>query len=353
MKPPFAIALILMSFWNATPAFSQGDEQGEYTAPELTEIDGLYDLRQVQINVLIGEFGERGIVDVGNNLDYTRFIRGSEQGGAVERVRTNVFESQNQEFTVTLPAPDSNPAPDNLRPDQAGALDDGIQTQSGAGVAYSIVDSGHGTLDGVFRGSDQASDVDLYSKPELLVVNNRKATIHAGGDVPYQSINYDNRGQAFLNVSWQPTGVNMQIQPTIGANDLINVHLEKLEVSELTRIENVRGVDLPVFSTRKQNGHVLVPNGKSLVIGGLSSRTDRQTERRVPVLGRIPLLGMAFRGRQSETTTRTLFIFVTPTIVDLRELKPSAVNALDFWHRGEWKNRDRIERELDAMSQDL
>ena len=114
-------------------------------------------------------------------------------------------------------------------------------------------------------------------------------------------------------------------------------------------LNNIRGVDLPVFAKRSQTGIVLVPEGQALVIGGLSSQVTRRTERRVPILGRIPIVGILFRGRQSEIQKTHLMIFVAPTIVDLREMSPSATNALDFWRNGSWSNEQAIAEEMRLM----
>lgn len=310
--------------------------------------EGLTDIRQIQINVTIGEFGEQAVREIGNNIDYTRFVRGVEQSGSLERATTNVYDPFNSDFTVTLPVPDTNPPPDNLRPDTAGNLNDGIQAQAGAGFTYGILDADRGTFSGIMRGIETQSDLDLNSRPEVLVRNTGTATIHAGAEVPYQSIKYQN-AVPILDVTWEPTGVKVVLLPTIQPdNNIVDITLTELEVTELSGIQNVRGVDLPVFTKRRQVGSVLVPNEIPAVIGGLSTRLVRKVERRVPYIGEIPILGMAFRGRQNQATTNTLFIFLTPTIVDLRSLERSRIDALDFWRDSEWRNRERIETEVEA-----
>jgi type II secretory pathway component GspD/PulD (secretin) len=130
---------------------------------------------------------------------------------------------------------------------------------------------------------------------------------------------------------------------------MVQLFITKLEVNDVARIDNIRGVDLPVFATRSQAGIVLVPNGQAMVIGGLSSRITRRTERRVPVLGRIPIVGIPFRGRRSEIQNIELLIFVSPTVVDLRKMSPNAQSALDFWRNGSWQNEDTIRTEIDLM----
>ena len=70
---------------------------------------------------------------------------------------------------------------------------------------------------------------------------------------------------------------------------------------------------------------------------------------RVPLLGRIPVVGMLFRGRRSEVQKTHLLIFVSPTVVDLREMTPAAFNALDFWKNGSWTNEQAIADEMQLM----
>lgn len=307
--------------------------------------------RQVQMHVWISETTEKGLRDLGANLTYTRFVRGRETSGdALQQVNTNVFDPRNPLFNVTLPTPNQTLFDRPLRPDLSGNLGDGLQTQSGAGLTFSIIEDDHGTLDGVFRSIEQKADVDLISKPELLVIDGEQAVINAGGKVPYQDIKYDPRtGEPQLNVAFRNIGVNMRVTPTILPNGFVQLKLDELDVTDVARIENIRGIDLPVFATRSQTGMVIVPDGQTLVIGGLSSRVIRKTERRVPVLGRIPLLGVPFRGRQSDVTNVILVVFVAPTVVDLREMTPAAVNALDFWREGGWRNVQTIEEEIKTM----
>src|SRR5690606_9430575 len=113
------------------------------------------------------------------------------------------------------------------------------------------------------------------------------------------------------------------------------------------------GVDLPVLSVRQQLGMVLVPNGQTLVIGGLSSRIVRKTERRVPIVGRLPVLRLPFRSRTSEASNSHLLIFVSPTVVDLRDLRPDSISALNFWKEEQWRHTEEIEQEIKVMDEEL
>lgn len=308
------------------------------------------DIRQVQIQVWISETTEQGLRDLGTNLKYTRIVSGKEQGGSVQQVNTNVFEPQNDFGRVTLPAPDKTLFPAPLRPDNLSNTE-GLQAFGGFGLTAGLVRDGVGSLEATFRGLERKADLDLISKPEILVVNNGGAEIKAGGQVPYQDVKYNVYGVPQLNVTWQDVGVNMKLKPTILPNNLVQVAFEQLDVTDVTRIENLRGVDLPVFAKRSQTGVYLVPNGQTLVIGGLSSRVERRGEKRVPLLGRLPIVGMPFRSRTNESNITHLLVFVAPTVVDLRALSDDTFNALNFWRRrgGDWSNSERIEEEVQGL----
>jgi len=308
------------------------------------------DIRQVQVKVWISETNEKGIRDIGANLNFTRFVRGEEQSGSVQQVVTNTIDIEDRFGTSIMPYPDTALFGNPMRPDLDNNLADGLETHPGVGLEFSILSTDAGTIDGVFQSLEKRTDVDLISKPELLVANGMHAIIKAGGQVPYQDVTYKD-GAPVLQVNWQDIGVNLGLTPTIMPNEYIQLNIDQLEVSDISRIDNLRGVDLPVFSSRQQTGIVFVPDGTTLVIGGLTSRAVRKSERRVPVIGNIPLLGIPFRSRKSDAEITSLLVFVSPTIVDLRAPAPQADSALKFWkERGsEWENRQRIEREIEAM----
>jgi type II secretory pathway component GspD/PulD (secretin) len=302
-------------------------------------------IRQVQISAWIVEANDQGVRDIGANLQYTRYVDGVEQGSDVQQFNTRMMDPRNVNNTVTVPEPNRDLFPNGPRPDQEGGLQ-GVQAQSGGGLEFAIIPSEHGTLDGIFRSSSRKAHISLVSKPEIMVIDGAEAQIHAGGQVPYQNVKYDpNNGKARLDVKWQAIGVNMEIIPTVLSNDLVKLNLKKLEVSDIARMDKVRGVDLPVFSTRKQTGFVVVPNGSTLIVGGLISQIDRKSERRVPVLGKVPLLGFPFRSRKSEKYTSNLMIFMSPTVVDLRKMTPMADKATEFFQDKDWEHSDDIVRE--------
>lgn len=346
----------------AAPAPAPGPTAAPPPPPTLT------DIRQVQIQIWISQTDEAGLREIGSNLNYTRFVRGKEQSGSVERVRTETFSPLQRDFRATLPAPDSNTYPDNVRltpesdtawtpgntifPDPGRPGEFQINAQRGAGLTFSILDADRGTIDGILRGIETRSDSDLISKPELLLVNNGEAEIKSGDEIPFQTVQYTTAVPT-LKIDWRSLGVNMHIKATIMAPDLIGITIPVLDVSDRLKQTPIQGLQVPVFSSRKQIGQVLVPNAETLVMGGLSSRVVRKTEKRVPIIGKLPVLGIPFRSRANEALNSNLLIFISPTIVDLRTMKPEMDSALNFWQGNEWQNSEQMKQEVDLLEKDL
>ncbi len=342
-------AILLVCCVVAVPAMADEKakaEEPEQTTPPEPEIKTI---DQVQIQVWISETNEQGLRDIGANLDYYRFVREVEQSGSVRQISTDVADFGPQ---VTLPAPDADPYNLGLNY-QTMRAQSGNPPLEGAGLELSIINPGYGTVEGAFRALETRSDFDLISKPELLVINNTMAEIHAGGEMPYQDVKYDKNANPQLNITWRKLGVNLKLQPLIVPDESVQLSIQELNVTETAGQREVRDLKLPIFSTRSQTGNVLVPNGQTLVIGGLSSRNVRNRERRVPIIGKVPVLGIPFRGRHSETRNTHLIVFVRPTIVDLREMTQAATDALSFWQERRWENTERIEQEISAMQEEL
>lgn len=361
--------IILFVLFIFSPTYSQEQpQQTPQEQPPPPPPPQLEDIRQVQVQVWISETNENGLKKLGANLNFVRFYRERENEDIkIPQITTNTTDFQNDFSTVTLPTPSPNPpqppyvVPYNnpnfkepfIRPDLNASVP-GTQTYQGGGLTFSILTWDYGTLDGVFRALESKSEVDLISKPEILVINGTSAVIKAGGQIPYQSV-VRTASVPNLTVAWRDIGVNLELIPTILPNNMVQLDIKQLDVTDITRIDRLRGIDLPVFSKRSQTGFVLVPNGQTLVIGGLSSRNIRRSESRVPGIGKLPLLGIPFRSRRAQADITHLLIFVQPTVVDLRAMSEESSSAIRFWEkRGDkWENADKIESEIKAMQEDL
>jgi type II secretory pathway component GspD/PulD (secretin) len=162
----------------------------------------------------------------------------------------------------------------------------------------------------------------IRSRPRVATLNGEKATIDVSLE-EYFNIVTDVNG-AFLRTELQiiKSGVILEMVPQIGDEGDITVGVST-EVSDVVTRRNTLTTDngdsaddLPVIRRRKAETRVRVKAGDVIVIGGLVESEERHHEKRVPVLGSIPILGLLFRSTETTTEQREVVIFITPRLVE-------------------------------------
>lgn len=185
----------------------------------------------------------------------------------------------------------------------------GFVTQSlGASLVY-------GEVTDKFRGMINAlvttSKAEVLSSPMITVVNNEKAKIEITEKFPYNQFSgYDAQGNPQYATEFIDVGIIMSVTPHIKEGNIVNLELEP-EVS----FQTGERVGIPIRATRKATTKVNVRDGKTIVIGGLTSNKKTRTVYKIPILGSIPILGQLFRKNNDSVDKVDLMIFVTPRIV--------------------------------------
>ena len=160
--------------------------------------------------------------------------------------------------------------------------------------------------------------LEILSRPSILTRNNREALISVGSLVPFaQSGNVNSvTGIAIPQYEYESIGISLRVTPYITPHGLVELSLFP-EISETTdeKIVVAEGLELPVFATRSAQTVVVTPNGKTVIIGGLMQDNKVETERKMPFLGDIPILGSLFKRTVKKDTKTELLIFLTPFIV--------------------------------------
>jgi len=126
-------------------------------------------------------------------------------------------------------------------------------------------------------------------------------------------------------------GVELKVTPTVEEDDYsisldLNPKVTEFEgfveyggqsvaISGGTTVTVPSGFYQPIFSTREVTTKVMVWDGATLVMGGLTREEVKKVNDKVPVLGDIPLIGRAFRSSGETTSKRNLLIFVTANLI--------------------------------------
>jgi type IV pilus assembly protein PilQ len=159
--------------------------------------------------------------------------------------------------------------------------------------------------------AEREGRVRTLSSPRVATQDNEEAEIKQGTQVPFTTI--DSSGRTV--VSFQDAFIKLKVKPHITPDGRVSMKVEAERSFAGDRIDFSGGFAFPI-NTRKATTNVLVPNGSTVVIGGLLQSTEQIAVDRVPFLGRIPILSWLFKRESVGPDDRVeLLIFLTPSVL--------------------------------------
>ena len=198
-------------------------------------------------------------------------------------------------------------------------------TGLGAGLSIGFVDGtlnipGQGevlNMPALIRALESRNDSNVLSTPNLLTMDNEKAEIVVGQNVPFVtgSFSSTDSGTAvdnpFQTIERKDVGLTLRITPQITEGSAIKMKIYQ-EVSSVSQRGEAQDI---VTNKRSLETTVVAENNKLLVLGGLIQEDNRNNVQEVPVLSRIPLLGNLFRYKSQSRTKTNLMVFLRPRII--------------------------------------
>ena len=165
--------------------------------------------------------------------------------------------------------------------------------------------------------------VKVLSEPALVAFSGQHAKFLSGGEFPVpipQSL-----GQ--VGIEYKKYGVQLNFRPTVMARKTIHLNV-KVTVSDkdTSGAVSIMGTSVPALFTRHSETTVRLRSGQSFAIAGLLQDKLESVNSKIPLLGDIPLIGMAFRRSWTRRNETELVILVTANLV--QPLKPGEVPAL-------------------------
>jgi type IV pilus assembly protein PilQ len=233
--------------------------------------------------------------------------------------------SNNQFFNRLVQRPDPNGAAgDTYDPgvnivDLGGNSVSGIGNASGTivGSALDLVFStalGGFTLTSFLSALERQDLSDIQAEPVITTLDNRKADILVGEETPVRVVDAGGTGAtATATVQFKETGIRLTVTPHVTSNRQIAMELH----TERSAIQEVTATDLGfVFSTQRADNQLLVNDGETAVIGGLTVTEVTNSRSGIPLLSGLPIIGKLFSFSKTEENRRDLIILVTPRIID-------------------------------------
>ncbi len=160
----------------------------------------------------------------------------------------------------------------------------------------------------------------ILSRPAVFAFNNKKAVITSGQQIPVptQSTtfvgNAANNGNVTTNIEYRDVVLKLEVVPIINADGEVNLTIAQVNDTVIGS-QRVEPNDIPIIGTEQLVTTVTVPNGNTVVLGGLISEEKKRDSQGMPYIGRLPLLGKLFREDIDSTTRRELIIFIQPSVV--------------------------------------
>ncbi len=233
---------------------------------------------------------------------------------------------------AAIPA-SAGPPPTLAQPATAGTIGGilnsgpGILANTASGLSPSTFFLNADGVKAVLSFLNADADVQIISTPRVVTLDNETARIAVTRAYPVFATTAGTQGSpGGSQVTYSNLGTILIVTPRISANDFIWLKVYP-EVSSIfgTATKTVGGVinQADIYDFRTIDTQVLIPNNNTLVMGGLVKDGSRNGYNSVPVLGQIPVLGLAFRHEDKSLEKDDLMIFITPTIVKDTDFQPT------------------------------
>ncbi|HWL08158.1 MAG TPA: secretin N-terminal domain-containing protein [Planctomicrobium sp.] len=218
------------------------------------------------------------------------------------------------------------------------------RTNNELGYGGMVLSASSDSVSVLIRALATRRTVRVLSRPQVIALDNQSAEIQVGQIVPVpDGVTTSGNGLAQTNVTRDPAGIILRVRPRISPEGQIvmEVAAEKSAYPDLSSgvpiYTDVNGnvVTSPVKEITTALTTVKVPDGQTVVVGGMITKNDITEERKVPWLGDLPIVGKAFRYDAFRNGRTELLIFLTPRIVhndgDMEMIKKVEAGRLHFF----------------------
>ncbi|HID44715.1 MAG TPA: type II secretion system protein GspD [Chromatiaceae bacterium] len=180
------------------------------------------------------------------------------------------------------------------------------------GFNWSLIDS-TGAVKAVLNAFANDSLVNVLSAPSVMVLDNHKAKIRVGDEVPTLTQSQTNdAGNIIQTVQYRETGIILTVEPRVNPGGLVTMEVTQ-EVSAVADTEV--NTNQPTIQTREINSTVAVQSGQTVVLGGLIRDKRTNAEGGVPFLYKVPVLGALFGETETGNERVELVIVLTPKVI--------------------------------------
>ncbi|RYY77355.1 MAG: type IV pilus secretin PilQ family protein [Gammaproteobacteria bacterium] len=184
-------------------------------------------------------------------------------------------------------------------------VDLAVQNPAGSIAAGILTDNGF--LDLELSALENAGFAEIVAQPKVVTSDKQKAMIKSGKQIPFQEAS----ASGATTTSFKDAILKLEVTPQITPDNhvIMDLVITKDALGDITQTGAIT-IDINQIETK-----VLVPNGETVVLGGVFGVDSNKIDVKVPVLGDIPYLGRLFKHSVNSENKTELLIFITPKII--------------------------------------
>lgn len=148
--------------------------------------------------------------------------------------------------------------------------------------------------------------IEVVSQPKVLTTNGKKAKIESGSEIPYQTVE-----DGEVSLEFKDVVLSLDVTPRVNPGDRVAM--------DLVIKQDSIGAVLPNGEISINNNElettVVVPDGQTIVLGGVFKTEESEGVSKIPLLGDLPVMGALFRNKETAEDKTELLIFITPKVI--------------------------------------
>lgn len=184
-------------------------------------------------------------------------------------------------------------------------VDLGANVSSPASVAIGLA-SNSALLQLELSALESDGRIEVISQPKVVTTNGKAALIESGREIPYQTVE-----DGDVKVEFKDVVLSLEVTPRINPGDRIAMDLV---IKKDSVGETLSNGDISIIKNLLETS-VVVPDGQTIVLGGVFENETQNTVNKTPLLGDLPVLGGLFRNKSESNIKSELLIFITPKLV--------------------------------------
>lgn len=177
-----------------------------------------------------------------------------------------------------------------------------IQNSIPAGFTFGLIKD---SIAGFIRALEEVTDVSVVANPKIVALNRQEGEVIIGRRDGYVTTTVTETA-AVQKIEFLETGTQIKFRPVINDDGTVRLNIRPKDSNG-----GLTAANLPFEETTEAHADILVNDGHTILIGGLFRERTVQSRSQVPIVGNIPLIGLAFQKQSNETVREEVIILLT------------------------------------------